>query len=741
MTHPSRPETKPFHRIPVKTLPLLLLAAFLACDIPETISRPRREGPIRITTGPYLVHTPGGKLLLRFETNRPATAGLRRRDDDTRRMVRYSSAGTRHEIGIGALLTGTDDDRERYTLYLEDREALPLELRGRPAAGARASLCVLGGGGDPALVARAAERLAREALDGVVVLPELRPDRDDLRAWRERFFAPLQPLLAEAPLFFVPSYRKELPEPLFPAIHREMPVRTYEIGSVWLVVADAALLRSIRTQGEALRAIERALEERPASAPWAVVAFSEPLFGVRHVNARAVEALDALLERTGVTLAVSGGAPYYHRTLPLEVPGEAQAVHYAVTGGLGETDLPGGGRQYTAAMAAEPHVCVIEASLDGLTWRTETLSGGTIDLVRFDAGGIPDTGEPVLDKREVLNEALAELTLREEIRTVARQACRAVEDPGRPGRLPVILQNPTSTVFRGELVWEIPAGSAFTPYPERIPFELESGLEATTRFDLEPGTPGGPMPRFVVSGAEIGYTRQELVLTTAKETRIPYTDESCTVDGRLDEAFWAEAARLEDFAAVITGEEPSRIFRASLIATPEGLCLATVSEAEQATRIEATVDEPDGPVHRDESVELFIDPEGRGREYLQFATNLQGGTREEPRQGKLDRSSRLGLRWDPPWERRVLKSRDYYQVEIRIPWRSLGQMQAPVDGTRMGLNMTRNDYAAARAWAKQDRDERSGDPPAPEVIQWAQTMGSNARSGCYGTVVFVRSAE
>ncbi len=737
MTQPNRPAFRPFLSMRILVPALLLLIGF-ACDIPEVIERPRMEGPIRITTGPYLVQTPKNDLLLRFETNRPATAGLRLTSDPTRRMVRYSSAGTSHALEVSGLI---GDEENKYTLYLEDQGDMPLRLRGRPAPGSRVSLVFAGGKGRPELMRRAADRLDRLSLDGVVVLPDLRPPSAALSEWRDGFLGPLQPLLAEAPLFFVPDYHKQLPEALFPSLQREMPVRAHEVGCVWLVVVDGALLRSLQTQTEALQALEVALSERPASAPWAVVVFSEPLFGVRHVNARAVEALGDLLERNGVTLAISGGAPYYHRTLPMEVPGEAQAVHYVVTGGLGEPDLPAGGRQYTAAMAGEPHVCIVEATLDGLTWRTESVSGGTLDLVRFDAGGVPDTGEPVISKRDVLTDALAVLTLQQEIRTVARQACRAVETPSDPGTIRIVLQNPTSRPFLGELIWEVPENAAFVPYPESIPFELNPGLEATTGFDLEPKVGNGAMPRLVVSATDIGYTRQELVLSQKKAVDVPYSPESCEVDGSFDEAFWADAARLDGFSTLTNGAEPSRIFRASLVATPEGLCVAIVGEASRAGRIEPEVKAPDGPVHRDESIELFIDPEDRGREYLQFATNLQGGSRTEPRQGKLDRSSRLGLRWNPAWERRIRKSRDYYEIEVRIPWRSLGLNQAPEDGRRIGFNITRNDYGDRRDWENEDAEDRPAQAPPPEIVQWARTMGSNARSGCYGTLRFRRTAE
>ncbi len=85
----------------------------------------------------------------------------------------------------------------------------------------------------------------------------------------------------------------------------------------------------------------------------------------------------------------------------------------------------------------------------------------------------------------------------------------------------------------------------------------------------------------------------------------------------------------------------------------------------------------------------------------------------------------------------------------------------PRQGARWALNLTRNDYYAIRKAAEEAKKKKkrrtsgfffggtaqkekeqpakpvpAGPPPVCEVVQWAPTYGSNARSGLYGVIVF-----
>jgi hypothetical protein len=64
----------------------------------------------------------------------------------------------------------------------------------------------------------------------------------------------------------------------------------------------------------------------------------------------------------------------------------------------------------------------------------------------------------------------------------------------------------------------------------------------------------------------------------------------------------------------------------------------------------------------------------------------------------------------------------------------VGVPEAPKPGARWALNLTRNDYRPADPAAGKDAQ-------VCEVVQWAQTQGSNARSGLYGLIEFVRPVK
>jgi hypothetical protein len=106
-----------------------------------------------------------------------------------------------------------------------------------------------------------------------------------------------------------------------------------------------------------------------------------------------------------------------------------------------------------------------------------------------------------------------------------------------------------------------------------------------------------------------------------------------------------------------------------------------------------------------------------------------------------------------PWQQSVRLLDKYYDVEILIPYRSLGLSGPPKSGSRWALNIRRNDTLwAAPAEKKKGKKKKSnlldgggiqeeGPPPAipeqVEAVEWAPTRGASGASGCYGILTFV----
>ena len=538
-----------------------------------------------------------------------------------------------------------------------------------------------------------------------------------------------------------------------------------------LIFLDINELKHPSTRDAALRWLQGDLAAN--TLPWCVLTLSEPLFGATRIHARAVETLGTILETGGVDLVISGGADHYFRTLPIQA-GDSSAVRYVVTGGLNASGKPLSGREYKSASANVPHYCILEADQTRLEWKVMPVGGfQPLDQVTIFTDNSSLQGEPAIEKMDILTDALSTLTLQREVLTIARSAARAYNDPQGANQLSLTLANASPRDITGELIWNVPAGSAYRIEPEAVKFDLKSGFEGIADFSLTPyvRTPNAPMPELVVNMHGVGSARQQLILTQRKNREIYPVIGGITVDGIMEEE-WDYAQRLTDFGVIGGGGKPKLPIEARVAYDERGIYMIARCAAKDAETIAVTAKNHDDPVHRDESVEFFIDARNRGREYYQFAVNVKGVT--------LDRSSQLGLAWNPRWQSAVTRSRNHYTVEVFIPYQALGLSGKPSPESRWGFNISRNDYqmsavyenplertpaaAAATAttsgrisrfnigdMARQDlgpdkvpvapaaKDTRTPEGPGLEIVQWADTYGANDRSGLYGNIIFKAS--
>ncbi|MHC4873915.1 MAG: sugar-binding protein, partial [Planctomycetota bacterium] len=149
-----------------------------------------------------------------------------------------------------------------------------------------------------------------------------------------------------------------------------------------------------------------------------------------------------------------------------------------------------------------------------------------------------------------------------------------------------------------------------------------------------------------------------------------------------------------------------------VIAGDKGLRVRFRCPAAEGTLQAAKISEHDDNVWLDDSVEVFIDPDLKGRSWYQLAVSANNVS--------LDSNSLQGRDWEPRWFYQVRRKQSRYNVEIMIPYEALGFMTAPKSGTKWAINLTRNHYKNGRC----------------EVAQAAPTHGPNSRSGCYMVMTF-----
>ncbi|MBN2711515.1 MAG: hypothetical protein JXR97_03650, partial [Planctomycetes bacterium] len=375
------------------------------------------------------------------------------------------------------------------------------------------------------------------------------------------------------------------------------------------------------------------------------------------------------------------------------------------------------------------HVSVLTADEGALEWRTYSLGGRLVDNLELSIAPTENNTEAVIEKSDILTDALAVITLRKEIKSITRQVCRAVDDPSKEVELPVRILNQSTRLFSGDLVWTIPENSGWKIYPQQSAFSLSSGKAGVVNFRAVPTGTGGPAPELLADVQGVGYMRQQLVITPRKTATIPISELKMNPDGRFSDSIWKEAHELTGFNVMGGTDAPFHVIRYSAVAATNGLALGLRCEAKKPGNISTKAKRRDANVHHDESVEIFIDPDMRARDYMQFASNIRGVI--------LDRSSRLGISWNPRWERGIRFGRtedglEYYNIEILIPYNSLGLPERPKLGDKWAMNITRNDYGIPI---------EGSDKTGLQVVQWAPTYGSNAHSGCYGVVTFVKPGK
>ena len=162
---------------------------------------------------------------------------------------------------------------------------------------------------------------------------------------------------------------------------------------------------------------------------------------------------------------------------------------------------------------------------------------------------------------------------------------------------------------------------------------------------------------------------------------VRFTEEKMTLDGHAHEKSWSLAPAIDltdrHYPGLTAIDSVST--RVKALWNDKGLLvLYHCLDAD----IQATVTERDGPVYTDDSVELFLDPDMDGTNYLQVAVN--------PRSARMDilHPALRGMPWSSflNWdsglqsavtaERTVLDRSDrdeWWTVELFLPWSGLGR--------------------------------------------------------------------
>lgn len=719
----------PFARRAAMTLLVLTVLAAGCADMPIVAPPPGEDAPIgsaSMAFGPYLTSADGKQPVFRFITNRRCVAGIQALDRRDKRVNRQGSFSLFHALTIPELEPSV---LKRYQLWLDDSDGGIYRIRGLPRSGQAVNLAFAGGQADPVRLAAAGREFRHIDPDAVVFVsppfgggpPEKAED------WAVRLLDPLGNVTELGPLWFVPG--SGIPRDLYPEHNDEGGYWKRDVGALRLIGIDARAFNFESSRNALMARLDRDLDPQHRERAWTVVVLSRPVFDARVGDGRILEALGDRLELGGVDLVIGGGAPYYLRTRPFSISGRGQTRYISMADAT--TGIAGiQPREYVAVMSGAPHVARLWADEGTLEWQALDHEGRPIDIVTLDIERRPI--ETTLPKWDILTDAQATLTLQKEVLKITRQAAKAVGNPTSHILMPLYFANPSTKRFAGTLAWEVPPGSGWRIEPMTMPFDLQPGQGAVARFGITPGTEG-TYPMLTATAIDVGSSRDSLVLTREKVHEVRTPGGTVRIDGRVrDKDYWKTLPALLGFENAATGAPAANPVEGRVAADRRGLILAFSMAAELASTVNPAASDPeqhrDGPVMSDESIEIWLDPARRGREYYRFAIN--------PRNVVYDESSRDGQAFNPQWQHVTRFGRaggqETWNVEMRIPWEALDLAGPPDSGAEWGMQIVRRDYSASRVAAQ----KRTRDLPPPEITQWVPTLGSNTRSGLYGVLRF-----
>ncbi|MFQ5811512.1 MAG: sugar-binding protein, partial [Armatimonadota bacterium] len=174
----------------------------------------------------------------------------------------------------------------------------------------------------------------------------------------------------------------------------------------------------------------------------------------------------------------------------------------------------------------------------------------------------------------------------------------------------------------------------------------------------------------------------------ADEVVCPRVDTGPTLDGRLDDRCWQEAALIDAFSRPLSREAPRKPVRALVCFDDEALYVAAVCQEPEPERIKTGAADGGHDVWKDDCLEVFVRTTDSGLEFDQFILHA-AGARQRTR-------GRVGQRedWRPTWRGAAAIGADAWTAELVIPFSDLG-IETPTDGYMAEFKLGREDHTTA----------------------------------------------
>jgi hypothetical protein len=189
------------------------------------------------------------------------------------------------------------------------------------------------------------------------------------------------------------------------------------------------------------------------------------------------------------------------------------------------------------------------------------------------------------------------------------------------------------------------------------------------------------------------------------------------IDGKLDEPCWGKVNNLSGFSRNEVQKVPAQVGTDAWIARDAAnLYIAFLCHEQDIEKIKAEVKKRDGAVYGDDSVEIFLSTQPEADRYYHFAVNSLGVRTD---------AFATGLAWNADWQCAVSKGKDYWTVEIAIPFSILNKMpvQAP-----WRINLCRSRYAGKEPECSSWSHIKSASFHTPNRFAWLTGIGDLSKA-------------
>ncbi len=247
---------------------------------------------------------------------------------------------------------------------------------------------------------------------------------------------------------------------------------------------------------------------------------------------------------------------------------------------------------------------------------------------------------------------------------------------------------------------------------------MDSGVGNATSFSSGERPAARARPRrlrvaLVAAAAALLGTAGRPADDEAGTLRCRLAGQRVVIDGELDEACWRRADVATDFKLLERGGSATQRTECRVTYDAQNLYVAFVCLDARPREILARHLRDDGPVWRDDCVEVFLDTQHDHKNYFHLISNALGTRFEEKGPAWPNPPS-----WNADWKVATRVSDHGWQVEMAIPFGSMG-LGMPEPGTVWGFNANRQEYRLR---------ERSS---------WAETLRSFHEPRHFGHLLFV----